>query len=524
MKKPLLSIVTLCSLLLLPSCSKDTVNLTPIGYTEAGFFNSEQEFDWAVRGVYMKLGLYYAFQGGPNNVASVVWMLPDDDLTTRGTGFAEENFVGLNGGADRVARFYSASYQAIQRANTLLEKLEERGDVYTINPQLKDWHRGEALFLRSYVNFKLWNILGTAPLITKRISTVEEAGAMQNSTGTQLLDQAITDLEEAAGLLPESWPGTLLNQATLGRVTRNAALGLRSKALVFRATVTGTAADYTAAIADINNISGRSLMGNYAQNFDANFENNAESLFEYQANRSVANSNPFLPPDDFAAIGEISHYLGYFNQMPSWVGDGFHTATKGIYDAYPSGDPRIGHIFVASPVFTGTTPNIIKYIARGSWLPGEVPPAGNGLNSNNPRLLRYADVLLLKAEAIAMTNGDLNEAIAIINQIRTRARNSTDDGTPSAEPANRPADADKATVLEWIFQERRLEFAFENGTRWFDLRRRFLAAASEIKIDLKTLDFGSTQAGTQFSDFNVNFPLPNGEVQQVPALQQNQGY
>ncbi len=524
MKKILVSAFIAVSMLTSISCNEDTVELTPVGYTEAGFFSSEQEFDWAARGVYMKIGIYFAFQGDPNRVIAGLFMLPDDDLTTRNGAFAEENFTALNGANDRLSRFYNASYQAIQRANTLLEKLEERGDVYTVNPDLKNWHKGEALFLRSYVNFMLWNVFGSAPVVAKRFKTVEEANEMKNSTGTELLDQAIKDLEEAAALLPPAWPATLLNQPTLGRATNSSAYGLRAKALVFRATVSGSAGDYTSAIADINNIAGRSLMDNYAKNFDAAFENNSESLFEYQANRSIGNANAFLPPDDFAAIGEISNYVGYFNQMPSWIGDRFHVGTQDLYNAYPAGDPRVGHIFVDAPSFTGTTPNIVKYVERGSWLPGNTPPAGNGLNSNNPRILRYAEALLLKAEAIAMSGGDLDEAIDLINEIRKRARESTDDGVPAAEPADRPSIGDKATVLQWIFEERRLEFAFEHGTRWFDLRRRHLAADPIIKIDLEDQEFYSVQVGTKFEAHNVYFPLPDGDVQQLPHVDQNDGY
>src|SRR5690606_8110939 len=118
----------------------------------------------------------------------------------------------------------------------------------------------------------LWNVFGTAPVVTDRLMSVEEANELTNSSGTELLDQAISDLAEAATLLPLSWPGTLLNQPTLGRVTKNSAYGLRAKALVFRATVTGSAADYAAAITDINSIEGRDLMANYAQNFDATQE------------------------------------------------------------------------------------------------------------------------------------------------------------------------------------------------------------------------------------------------------------
>ena len=94
MKKIFISTFIAISLLSSISCNEDTVEVTPIGYTEAGFFSSEQEFDWAARGVYMKLGIYFAFQGDPNRVIAAVFMLPDDDLATRNGAFSEENFAG----------------------------------------------------------------------------------------------------------------------------------------------------------------------------------------------------------------------------------------------------------------------------------------------------------------------------------------------------------------------------------------------------------------------------------------------
>jgi hypothetical protein len=140
---------------------------------------------------------------------------------------------------------------------------------------------------------------------------------------------------------------------------------------------------------------------------------------------------------------------------------------------------------------------------------------------NNPRILRYADILLLKAEAIVRSNGSLSEAIGLINQVRERARNSTEDGTPSAVPADRNvSETNSATVLEWIFQERRLELAFEEGHRWWDLRRRHIAG----EIDLKNWDFGSLDKAFKFADVNVYFPLPSREVVDNPNLNQNTGY
>ena len=167
--------------------------------------------------------------------------------------------------------------------------------------------------------------------------------------------------------------------------------------------------------------------------------------------------------------------------------------------------------------------NIIKYVRNFQYVPGS-----DCITACNPRILRYADVLLLKAEAIVRTGGNLAEAIGILNQIRERARNSTNDGkwtvngdTPSTTPADLDiTESNRNTVLEWVFNERRLELAFEEGHRWWDLRRRHLAG----EIDIKQIDFGSRNANFQFEDYNIYFPLPNQEILDNPYLDQNQGY
>jgi starch-binding outer membrane protein, SusD/RagB family len=75
-------------------------------------------------------------------------------------------------------------------------------------------------------------------------------------------------------------------------------------------------------------------------------------------------------------------------------------------------------------------------------------------------------------------------------------------------------------VLDWVFEERRLELAFEEGHRWWDLRRRHLAG----EIDLRTWNFNSALPGLVFENKNIVYPLPDGEVVSSPNLQQNPGY
>ncbi len=491
------------------SCNEETIEILPIGDTEAAYFQKESQMEEAIMGVYQKVGFFYMFGGGPNNNTAPIWHLPGDDLTTSAT-YAQENFSGLNGGNGQLSRFYNYAYQLISRANTVLEKIEENGDfAYSEQPELRDFNKGEALFLRAYMYMQLWNVYGTAPLVTERITNLSNAYP-PNSQGTDLLDQAITDLEEAAGFLPDSWPADLK-----GRVTKNAAHGLRGKCLVFRGTVNGDNADFSGAINEFNAIEGVVLTANYSQNFDVNFENNEESLFEFQANTSPSGVNPFLDNDNFAVVGEIGAYYGFFSQKPSWIGNSFYAATPSIINAYEEGDPRKSYNL---DLTDGAIQNVKKYIRNTAYAEGWAG-AGYEISVNNPRILRYADVMLLKAEAIVRTGGNLSEAIGLINEIRERARNS---GEEYAEiPADRNVnETDVAKVLEWIFEERRLELAFEEGHRWWDLRRRHIAG----EIDLKTWDFQSVDPNFNFEDYHVNFPLPETEVVENPNMNQNTGY
>jgi len=162
--------------------------------------------------------------------------------------------------------------------------------------------------------------------------------------------------------------------------------------------------------------------------------------------------------------------------------------------------------------------NVVKYTKDGMTTTGK---AANEQSKNNPRILRYADVLLLKAEATVRTGGNLKDAITIINQIRDRARKSVVSGPASATPVDRNVNETNSTiVLNWVFQERRLELACEEGHRWYDLRRRHIAG----EMDLKTWNFNSKRIDFAFKDYNVNFPLPEIETIDNKNLKQNTGY
>jgi len=492
----------------LSSCNEATIDLDPIGNTEASFFQNEAQMTEAVFGTYAKLSYFYKRGGSGGDNLQSIWLLPSDDLTTPGET-STEIFSTLQGTDGKLSRYFNFSYQIISRANIVMEKIIQNGSfAYDAASNADDHHRGEALFLRSLMYFNLWNIYGTAPLVTKRITSLDDAFP-GNSTGTQLLDQAIIDLTEAVTLLPAAW-----NVQNLGRANKNSARGLLSKCLVFRGTVNNTNADFTAAIATVNAMTGMALAPNFNDNFDGLKENNVESLFEFQANRSIANTNPWVGGnDDFAVIGELNGFWGFFNNQGTDGGNNTFRATSSIKNAFEVGDPRIDFSFNMA-VDAANGHNVRKYVLNNVTTPDN---PWLGLSQNNPRILRYADVLLLKAEAIVRSGGNLSEAIGLVNDIRTRARASKVGATV---PANLAIPGTSAQALDLIFRERRLELAFEEGHRWYDLRRRHLAG----EINLTTLNFGALRADFNFREFNIYFPLPEAEVLQSLNLNQNAGY
>ena len=485
------------------SCNENNIDLEPIGLTEATFYQDVEQMRTALFGVYNYSAAFYKYHSGAQNTNPPLWLLPGDDLTTN-RDVEDETFAGIDGNYNRSNRFYTYAYRLISQANALLEKIEENGDqIYEDAVELRDYHKGEALFFRGWTNFRLWNVFETAPVVKNRIVTLEDS-YLPNAEGTELLDQAITDLNDAADLLPEEW-----DSDNLGRITKNAAYGMLGKVLVFRGTVTDNVEDFTRAITAFDNIEGRSLTAQYNDNFDVEKENNQESLFEVQVGSEFP-GNPWLPIEVFPNA-DLTHYLGYFSGRPG--NSPQFVVTSLLENAYDPADPRIRSIFDTEG--TGNK-EVVKYLKNTSFT-----RANMSVSNNNPRVLRYADVLLLKAEAIVRTGGDLNEAIYLINQVRERARLSTDDGTESLEPADRDVnETDPDTVLDWVFTERRLELAAEEGHRWWDLRRRHKAG----EIDLMSWDFGSINTGFDFQEYNIRYPLPLEEIQLNPNLTQNTGY
>ena len=541
-KNYLVSIVMLAVLitaLIITACD-DNLDLLPGGSTEEQMYSNELDFQKGIYGVYAKLTDIYNFNN--NDPLHFIWLLPGDDLSTLGSS-AFETFNGITPTDGKINTYWNKMYQLINRANTVLQKLgEEEGDVI-VTPGMKGYITGEALFLRSWAFFNLWNFFGSnAPLVTFRIQAISDVN-QPSSTGTAMLDTVIANLQKAAQILPVSWPS---NQ--LGRITKDAAWGLLGKALVFRGDYTNSTADYTAAVTALNNIANHSLVVKFGDNFDCQKENNSESLFEFQASISPGMDNIWLWNDfDLTGASTMTAFWGFFHpggfeysvpgggtysgfMWSDWVCPSNKAVTPSIklVNAFNTTDPRMLETFQPYTSWDGGRYNgyiFAKYAMRGAasadWTTG---------NANNPRLLRLADCILLKAEAIAKSGGNLATAIGLVNDIRTRARNSV--SPASTEPADlSTAGLTLPGVMASIRNERFLELAGEDHHRWFDLKR--WDAHGDIDLATWTADdsgFSSPLADFKFSEFLTNtegqllYPIPTSETETNPNVNQNPGY
>lgn len=508
-------LLIIATLMLLATACDENLEVAPTQELENEFFVNEQRMQSGMLGVYAKITDLYGYNA--NNPHHKIWLLPGDDLRANNPK-SLDTFKGITGSDGDVQFVWDRLYQLVARANTMLEKIEENAEVYT-TPNLKDNNTGEMLFLRSWAFYKLWSWWGKAPVITERIIGLENVYKAP-SQDLEMLNQALADLEDAATFLPESWPS-----AQAGRVTQDAAYGLLVKLYVTRANYSGNnGEDYNKAIAAFQKISpSRQLTEQFGQNFDYQFENNEESLFEFQASLKTA-ENPWLDNDFTDAVGTMGAFYKHF--LDNFTNQGALIApTQKLVDAFQPEDPRIAETFDTTSAtawkFNGGY-KMIKYVKDERNLFAGIA----NINSiNNTRILRLADVKLLAAEAYLQT-GQTSQALEQVNDIRTRARFSTPDGTEAAQPANL-----MAVTMQDIIDERLRELAGEDGHRWNDLRRWHKAGFINLSNWTKS-DFGfPVDYGDDFFGFDVNthllMPIPTTELDTNPemlASGQNPGY
>ena len=503
-------------------CNPDLVGDPPMGRTEETYFSNATEFRTKLVSVYASLYDHYHFAAnGWNGWITGIYLLPGDDLTeSRAARTSLELFDGgLNPTSNQMSYSFQACYKTIGRANVVLDKVRTVDFSGFDDPEEIAMMEGEALFLRAYSYFKLFNVFGGVPIVTKRIQLEADTNTPR-STPNEVLTQAIEDARAAIAFLPESWP-----QEYAGRATKNSARGLLAKALLYRANYNNNAsADLQESLTVFNSITA-SLVPDFIDNFSSYTENNQESLFEIQAGRASSLNNLNLANDGaWRGVENLSVYRGYMmeNGGRGDFNDGSSTKFL-ITDKLKNGfgnDPRLS---VFSNPDDGLDGRIFQKYNKPDGVNELTPPHGG--SANNERVLRYADLKLIAAEA-ALKTGNAAAAISHINDVRTRARNwAVQSGYGDGlVPANHPAGETSATtIMQWIMDERFVELAGE-GQRWWDLKR-WHASGDMSLTGWDGSESGFSTALASPVQFDVNkhlvFPLPQTEIERNSAITEN---
>jgi hypothetical protein len=363
---------------------------------------------------------------------------------------------------------------------------------------------GQLKFMRAYYYFQLVQCFGDVIIVTEPIASPDEAYTYARSPAADVYALIESDLKTAVSALPglSDIPAT-----SKGRITKGAALSLLGKVYL-------TEKQFGEAISTLQQVIplGYNLMPTYADVFDPAKKNNAESVFEvqYQANTDVGEwsgfTYNFYPRESNGAVIKFTGANG----------GGWNIPTLEIIGAYEAGDLRktvsLAEGYTNNNGDWVAVPFITKYYHTHST---------QGRPGDNWPIIRYADVLLMLAEAINEQSGP-GDAYSFVNQIRARAGLAPLDGL------------NKDSFRTAVLKERRIELAFENH-RWYDLKRTktpaelatFLNSYATFEKSNPTTDRGGIpfSAGDYvFEPYEALFPIPANEILIKKDLTQNEGY
>jgi hypothetical protein len=494
------------------ACS-DELNQAPISNPSAvNFFRTTTDFQQAVNGLYNALG---ANQQTINGYAIRRFDLGEtrsDDIYSPGTGVRDwnpiNNFEKTLATNPYINEAWNSNYMGILRANTVLDKLNSTAvPDETVRNQME----GETKFLRAFFYFDLVRWFGKVPLILHTV-TPSEALGIPRSPVADVYQAIIADLNDAIGKLPDTFTG-----ANKGRATALAAKSILGLVYLTRTGTTygiegpgmGTN-EYMQAVSLFNEVinSGKfSWVTNYANIFSYTNEGNPDIVFDVQA------------------VGGSLGDVGLGARFPTEMYDGGYGTASGI--PFPGGVDDDSPKAPSKSFKSSIEPGDVRYTF--SVLPSYVNKAGSTINTGmfikfldktkagadrfnwpiNYPVLRYTDVLMMKAEAILRGGfgslGTQSDVDNIVNQVRIRA------GLGSI------SNVDLAKLLN----ERRHEFMGE-GLRWHDLVRNGMVVTTMNAW--KATDDTANKIRS-ISENDIIYPVPQSQITVKPGLyDQNPGY
>lgn len=494
-------IFSIISCMLLNACSEDFLDKSdPTRLVASTYYQTEAQIEQAVNGVYGQLQPIISNQWQYNEFITDNTTLHFNEAD-RGQGPALEaiEFWQINASTPNITNLYNSIYQALVNINTTLSKLSGAG----ADEEVKKRFEGELKFIRAYYYFHLVQYFGEVIVVTEPLATPSEAYGFERQPVEKVYELILSDLQFAADALPPNYQSD-----NIGRATKGAALALLGKMYLTRK-------DYATAVSTLNQVLGLgySLLTNYADVFDPANKNHAESIFEVQ----FQGDNLLGEHSNFIYTFAPRNSSGMVINFPGQNGGGWNIPSNDIIAAYEPDDLRKD-----VSLKEGYTDK------NGNWVPVPFinkynhPHTIVGRADDNWPVLRYADVLLMLAEAINEQGGPTTEAYGYLNEIRDRAGLLPLSGL------------DQASFRDAVLKERRLELAFENH-RWFDLKRtktpEELAAYLNAYGEFEKSNPTTTRSGIPFSagDFKFEpyealFPIPAAERRINPDLTQNDGY
>jgi len=462
------------------SCKKEFIELEPISSVSVNvLYKTDKDFQDAVIGAYSKLRNQYNDFWMYGDVAS------DDswkEVSRNQSSYYIDVFT-MDPNDPLLRTTWNNYYDLIARVNNILAKIEPTDLSVVTN---KERHKAEAKFLRAFAYFDLVRIFGDVPMITKPINIAEGYTTGRTNIATIYDEVIIKDLLEAEVNLPIKYTG-----ADVGRATRGAAKSLLSNVYLTRK-------DFAKAETKLQEVTtlGYSLLANYNDLFDySKEEHHSEYIFDIEYSEALGGlgsnfTNRFAPLSaPYAAFYKITGGGGEENNP-----------TMDLYNAFDPADLRRDVTVNATGGFIDATGKFVKFLQASTTTRKYLTPVlVSGDSKANWKVYRYADVLLMYAEALN-ENGKTLQALTYLNQVRTRA------GLTGY------ADLTQAEARDKIYLERRLELGME-GHRWFDLVRTGRAF--------------SILAPKGMQAFMTIFPVPLGQIQVMnnsELFPQNPGY
>ena len=374
-----------------------------------------------------------------------------------------------------ISQMYNSRYGAIRDANIVLDNISN--DIF--DSDFKKQITAESKFLRGWSYAMLYNYYGPTPLYQ---SSSTDSLRLPRPTEEEMKSFIEKDLLDAIPGLPT------VGQQDFGRATKASAMGVLCK-YYLNTQQWQKSADIAEQIIDMNEYS---LIPDYADVFSLQNEGNREILWAltYKAQGNGHNIVALTFPTDYprpypnASVFAAEKY--YFDDF---------------VNSFEEGDVRKNLIVTE---YTNTSGEFIQLLGNDKSLPYKYefdPEASGAVYGNDIPVIRYADILLSRAEAMNELDGPSQETIDLVNQVRERA------GVTKLSLSG----FTQESLRERIFQEREWEF-------YEEAKRR------EDQIRQGTFISGAQARGKNAQQFQVLYPIPQAEIDAYPDLEQNEGY